>query len=82
MRPLNTESLLQLYKEHNLQATFGGHFHGFTERTFGHATLVTNRCCSFSQPNHDKTVEKGYFICEAREGRVSREFVEVSTAGI
>jgi hypothetical protein len=61
---------------------FGGHFHSFTERTFQHATLVTNRCCSFSQPNHDKTTEKGYFACEAKDGAIHRSFVEVPTAGI
>jgi 3',5'-cyclic AMP phosphodiesterase CpdA len=82
MRPLNAEDVLEMFKQHNLQATFGGHHHGFTERTFQHATLVTNRCCSFSQANHDTTLEKGYFLCEAKGGHVSRSFVEVSTEGI
>jgi len=81
-RPLNAESVLEMFKDHNLQATFGGHHHGFTERKFEQATLVTNRCCSFSQPNHDKTTEKGYFICEAKEGAIVRNFVEVPTTGI
>jgi 3',5'-cyclic AMP phosphodiesterase CpdA len=81
-RPLNAESVLELFKGHNLQAAFGGHHHGFTERTFHDATLVTNRCCSFSQPNHDGTKEKGFFACSAKDGRISRSFVEVSTANI
>jgi len=81
-RPLNAEVALELFKEHNLQATFGGHHHGFTERTLRQATLVTNRCCSFSQPNHDGTKEKGFFACSAKDGQISRSFVEVSTAGI
>ena len=80
--PRNAEAVLELFKEHNLQTMFGGHFHSFTERTYQHATLVTNRCCSFSQPNHDKTTEKGYFACEAKDGAIHRSFVEVPTAGI
>jgi len=82
MRPQNAESVLEMFEHHNLQATFGGHFHGFTQRSFEHATLVTNRCCSFSQGNHDGTTEKGFFLCEAKEGRVTRSFMEVSTAEI
>lgn len=82
MRPLNGEAVLNMFKQHNLQAVFGGHHHGFTESTFQHASVVTNRCCSFSQQNHDKTTEKGYFICEAKAGHISRSFVEVSTEGI
>jgi len=81
-RPLNAEAVLNMFREHNLQATFGGHHHAFTERNFQQATLVTNRCCSFSQPNHDGTKEKGYFICDARDGHISRSFVEVPTQGI
>ena len=82
MRPKNAEDVLEMFVDHNLQATFGGHFHGFTQRSFEHATLVTNHCCSFSQPNHDGTTDKGFFLCQAKDGRVSRSFVEVSTAGI
>ena len=82
MRPENAEDVLEMFEQHNLQATFGGHFHGFTQRSFEHATLVTNRCCSFSQPNHDGTTDKGFFLCEAKDGHVTRSFVEVSTAGI
>jgi len=81
-RPLNADAVLELFKDHNLQTAFGGHFHSFTERSFQHATLVTNRCCSFSQPNHDGTTEKGFFLCEASDGKITRAFVEVSTAGI
>jgi calcineurin-like phosphoesterase family protein len=81
-RPRNAEAVLQMFKAHNLQGVFGGHYHAFTERTFEHASVVTNRCCAFSQPNHDKTSEKGYFVCEAKEGLIRRSFVEVPTAGV
>ena len=81
-RPKNADAVLEFFKEHNLQAVFGGHYHAATERTYRHAFVVTNRCCSFSQPNHDKSTEKGFFACEAKDGAVQRKFVEVSTAGI
>ena len=80
--PRNAGEVLELFKEHNLQTVFGGHYHAYTERTFQKASVVTNRCCSFSQPNHDKSTEKGYFVCEAKDGAINRKFVEISTAGI
>jgi predicted MPP superfamily phosphohydrolase len=76
-RPRNADDLLIRFKEHNLQAVLSGHFHGFTERFFGRVTLTTNRCCAISRENHDGTPEKGYFLCSAKEGRVTRTFVEV-----
>src|SRR5437899_4939340 len=82
MRPKNAEDVLEMFVDHNLQSTFGGQFQGFTQRSFEHATLVTNRCCSFRQPNHDGTTDKGFFLCQAKDGQISRSFVEVSTAGI
>lgn len=42
------------------------------------AADVTNRCCSFTVRNHDRTQpEKGYFLCHAKDGKVRREFVAV-----
>lgn len=76
-RPLNADDLLERFKEYNLQAAYSGHFHGFTERTVREATLTTNRCCSFRKGNHDGTKEKGYFVCRAKDGKISRTFVEV-----
>jgi hypothetical protein len=81
-RPLNADAVLERLREHNLQAVFNGHYHAFTERHVGQTTLVTNRCCSVSKSNHDQSKEKGYFLCEARDGKVVREFVEVETTGL
>jgi hypothetical protein len=78
-RPLNAEDLLERLKPLNLRAVFNGHFHGFTERNIGEATITTNRCCAISRKNHDGTKEKGYFVCQARDGVISRRFVEVKT---
>ena len=78
MRPLNADDVLARFIEFNLIAVFSGHHHGFTERKSGRATLTTNRCCAISRDNHDGTKEKGYFLCTAGEGRIHREFVEVS----
>ena len=78
-RPKNADDLLIRFKDHNLQAVFNGHFHGFTERQLGRVTLTTNRCCAISRENHDGTKEKGYFLCTAKDGKVTRTFVEVPT---
>jgi 3',5'-cyclic AMP phosphodiesterase CpdA len=77
MRPANADELLEKFKPFNLVAVFNGHFHGFTEHKSGQTTLTTNRCCAISRGNHDGTKEKGYFLCTANQGRISREFVEV-----
>jgi hypothetical protein len=61
----------------NLVAVFNGHFHGFTQHELGRTVLTTNRCCAISRGNHDGTNEKGYFLCAASQGRITREFVEV-----
>jgi 3',5'-cyclic AMP phosphodiesterase CpdA len=76
-RPANADRVLEPLKEVNLQAVFNGHFHGFTERSVKQATFTTNRCCSFFKNNHDGTKEKGYFLCLAKDGKVSRQFIEM-----
>ena len=77
-RPLNADALLERFKPFNLQAVFSGHFHGFTERQVGDAILTTNRCCSAWRANHDFSKEKGWFSCLARNGRITREFVQAA----
>ncbi|MEA3207098.1 MAG: hypothetical protein QOE70_155 [Chthoniobacter sp.] len=79
-RPLNADDLLERFIGYNLQAVLNGHYHGFTERVLGEVTLTTNRCCAISRENHDGTKEKGYFICGAKDGRITRTFVEVKPA--
>ena len=76
-RPLNADDVLARFREINLVAVLDGHFHGFTERRVGHTTLTTNRCCAISRSNHDGTTERGYFLCSARDGQITRQFVEV-----
>jgi predicted phosphodiesterase len=78
-RPKNAEALLERFLPFNLQAVFCGHFHAFTERRISKTTLTTNRCCALKRGNHDGTKEKGYFLCAAKNGKISREFVEVKT---
>jgi predicted phosphodiesterase len=75
-RPKKTDALLDRFREFNLQAVFCGHYHSFTERKAGNVILTTNRCCALKRTNHDGTKEKGYFVCEAREGQITRTFVE------
>jgi calcineurin-like phosphoesterase family protein len=76
-RPVNADALLERFREHNLQAVFNGHFHGYTAHPFHQAIVTTNRCCSLKRNNHDGTREKGFFVCTARDGRITRRFVEV-----
>jgi predicted MPP superfamily phosphohydrolase len=76
-RPKNADDLLARFKEHNLQAAMSGHFHGFTEVQMNQVTLTTNKCCALQRGNHDGTKEKGYFICHAKDGKLTRTFVEV-----
>jgi 3',5'-cyclic AMP phosphodiesterase CpdA len=77
VRPTNADQLLDRFRDFNLQAVFSGHWHGFTERQIRETTLTTNKCCSFRSHNHDGTKEKGYFLCQTRDGAVSRTFVQV-----
>ena len=79
-RPLNADDVLERFRDYNLQAVFCGHFHGFSERQVRQTVLTTNRCCSFFRGNHDGTKEKGYFVCAAKEGKITRQFVEVKAA--
>jgi predicted phosphodiesterase len=79
-RPENADALLERLLDFNLQAVFCGHYHGFTERTRGRYALTTNRCCALRRGNHDGTKEKGYFVCEAKAGLITRRFVEYKPA--
>lgn len=76
--PLNANALLDRFRDFNLRAVFGGHFHGLTENQTSKAVpMSTNRCCSRIRGNHDGSKEKGYFLCSARAGSVTHRFVEV-----
>ncbi len=75
-RPANADALLERFKSVNLRAVFSGHWHGFTERRMGAITLTTDRCCALKRANHDGTKEKGYFLCTASQGEITRQFVE------
>jgi 3',5'-cyclic AMP phosphodiesterase CpdA len=77
MRPKNAGEVLKRLMPYNLRAAFSGHYHAFTEKTAGDAVLTTNKCCSFSRGNHDGTKEKGYFLVAAKDGELTRRFVEV-----
>jgi calcineurin-like phosphoesterase family protein len=79
-RPLNADELLEPFTKFNLVQVFNGHHHGFTERKLRETIFVTNKCCSISRPNHDKTTEKGYFHCTTKDGKIERKFIEVPVA--
>lgn len=76
-QPGNASALLERFRDLNLQAVFNGHFHGYTDHAFQHARVTTNRCCALRVGNFDGTTEKGFFVCTAGPGGVTRRFVEV-----
>jgi 3',5'-cyclic AMP phosphodiesterase CpdA len=80
MRPLNAEELLVKLKGWNVRAMFSGHFHGFTECERDGVPVTTNRCCALKRNNHDGSKEKGYFVCETADGKLTRRFVEFKGA--
>lgn len=75
-RPRNADELLRRCLQLNVRAIFNGHFHGYTLRQVNDAILTTDRCCSRVRANHDGTPEKGWFVCQASDGDVTRRFVE------
>jgi 3',5'-cyclic AMP phosphodiesterase CpdA len=77
MRLTNADALLDRFKPFNLKAVFNGHYHAFTENKARETVVTTNRCCAHARHNHDGTKEKGYFVVDAKDGRLSRSFVEV-----
>jgi len=76
MTPLNAEDVLQCLLPFNLQAVLSGHYHAYSFRPFGMADVLTNRCCSLIRDNHDQSKEKGYWLCSADGGQLSRQFVQ------
>lgn len=76
-RPTNADALLERFLDFNLHDVLNGHWHGFTEKHWRHASLTTNKCCSRVRGNHDGTKEKGWFVCEVADGQLTRRFVEI-----
>lgn len=74
-RPKNADDLLRRFGKFNLQAVFNGHWHGYSEMAYHDALITTDRCCSRYRDNHDGSPLKGWFVCQAKEGRISRRFV-------
>lgn len=73
----NADKLLEPLKGLNLQWIFNGHYHGLTEKqVLDGVGVTTNKCCSRKRANHDNTKEKGFFVCTAAAGKVTRAFVE------
>lgn len=76
-RPKNAQGFLDRFRDFNLQAILNGHWHGYTESNLRDAWITTNRCCSRFRDNHDGSKRKGWNICTAREGRLTRRFVDI-----
>jgi 3',5'-cyclic AMP phosphodiesterase CpdA len=76
-RSTNADALLDRFKPYNLRGVFGGHYHAYTETSVREIPIKTNRCCSLKKQNHDKSKEKGYFLCAAKDGVVTPTFVQM-----
>jgi hypothetical protein len=76
-RPLDADELLRRFERFNLQAILNGHWHGYTEARVRGILATTNRCCSRARGNHDGSPQKGWFVCTARAGTITRRFVAV-----
>jgi 3',5'-cyclic AMP phosphodiesterase CpdA len=74
-RPLNSDRLLRRFSKFNLAAVFNGHWHGYTQTLYNNAYITTGRCCSRYRSNYDGSRLKGWFVCRAENGQVSRRFV-------
>jgi len=72
----NADAVLDRFKPFNLRGVFGGHYHAYTETSVREIPIKTNKCCSLKKTNHDGTKEKGYFVCRAQDGKITRQFVE------
>jgi len=78
-RPLNADEIFNRLDGFNLRAAFSGHWHGYAERHFEHATVTNSRCGSWWRENNDGSPEKGYFACETTpSGDVKHEFIVIS----
>jgi len=78
-RPFNAGDLLSRFDRFNLRATFSGHWHGYAERHFEHATVTNSRCGSWWRLNNDNSPQKGYFLCETTPtAEITRTFCVVS----
>ena len=69
--------ILERFVDFNLQHVFSGHWHGFTELKRLPIIYTTGKCCSYRRENHDHTPEKGFFLCEAADGKLTREFIRM-----
>ena len=76
-RPLNASAVVERILKLNLVAAFSGHWHGASERQAGKAALTTSRCCARVRNNADRSLQKGWFVCETKaDGSLTRRFVE------
>jgi 3',5'-cyclic AMP phosphodiesterase CpdA len=74
-RPINADQILSRFDGYNLRAAFNGHWHGYAENHFEHASVTNSRCGSWWRDNTDGSPDKGYFYCEATQtGEVRHQF--------
>ena len=76
-RPVNADRLIERLLKLNIAGVLSGHWHGASEVPVGRGLMTTNRCCARVRGNHDRSLLKGWFVCEAKgDGTLERKFVE------
>lgn len=71
----NTSAILDFFDTRNVLAFFSGHYHGRWYGTRNNADYWGNACLSYSQDNHDGTLEKGYLWVDVYQTGVKVQFV-------
>lgn len=74
----NSNEFLARFMDYNLSGIFNGHYHSLTQKPRSDYIISTDRCCAYRRDNHDNSVEKGFFLCKTKDGKLTREFIEVS----
>lgn len=77
-KPKNADAMVAPFKGFNVRHIFNGHWHGYSEmELLDGVKVTTNRCCSRYRRNSDGSPYKGWFVCSAKDGNVSRRFVTI-----
>jgi len=77
-RPTNSDELLAHFEPFQMREIFNGHWHGISETLWRDTSIVTDRCCSRLRENRDGSKEKGYFLCRASSGKITKSFISVT----
>ena len=76
-RVKNADTVVGLFKNHNLKLIAAGHFHGNQVENSGDVLFTTTACCSSTRGNHDGTTSKGFRLFHVDDASITTEYVQV-----